>query len=71
MKQFTVLPVIFGTVVGSEQEITAMIEREYDRFYPLFRKVEGKNELGLKAFFKKKIFMKLFWSEMIKLKIKR
>lgn len=53
MKQFTVLPVRFGTVVGSEQEITGMIEREYDRFYPLFRKVEGKNELGLKAFFKK------------------
>ncbi len=53
INQFTVLPVRFGTVAKSEQEITGMIEREYDRFCPLFRKFEGKNELGLKAFFKK------------------
>ncbi|MBI5182927.1 MAG: GvpL/GvpF family gas vesicle protein [Nitrospinae bacterium] len=58
MKEYTVLPVRFGTIVENEEKIKKISEKEYDRFKGLLNKFEGKRELGLKAIFKEDaIFM--------------
>ena len=50
MKQFSILPIRFSTISESsdESKIITILEREYDKFSDLLRKMEGKKELGLK-----------------------
>jgi hypothetical protein len=50
MKQFSILPIRFSTISESsdESKILTILEREYDKFSDLLRKMEGKKELGLK-----------------------
>lgn len=51
MKQFSILPIRFSTISESydESKILAILEKEYDKFSDLLRKMEGKKELGLKV----------------------
>ena len=55
MKEFTLLPVRFGTVTDSAspaQAIYRLLSGRYKEFYSLLRDMEGKVELGLKAFWR-------------------
>ena len=59
MRLHTVLPVRFGTVADNEEKIKLILAREYDRFLELLRNLEGKRELGVKAFFKEEAVFKM------------
>lgn len=52
MRSYTVLPVRFATIAGSEEKVKRILEKEHCRFVDLLREMEGKKELGLKAVFK-------------------
>lgn len=55
MREQTPLPVRFGTVAGSDQaaaNIRKLLERRAAEFDGLLREVEGRVELGLKAFWR-------------------
>lgn len=55
MREFTLLPVRFGTVTDSASpvlDVQKLLERRLEEFYRLLRDVEGKVELGLKAFWR-------------------
>jgi len=55
MKEFTLLPVRFGTVADSEsgrRAIEELLKSRSEEFQKLLRDVEGKVELGLKAFWR-------------------
>ena len=54
MKEHTVLPVRFNTIVEDEDMGKKVLEREYDKFVDLLKKMEGKKELSLKAIFSAK-----------------
>lgn len=56
MKEYTVLPVRFGTIAQDEDKVKKILEMEYDNFKNLLNKLEGKKELGLKAIFKEDIY---------------
>lgn len=57
MKEFTLLPVRFGTIAPSEKAICKLVERRFDEFQALLNGMEGKVELGLKAmWYEKAIF---------------
>lgn len=58
MKEYTVLPVRFGTIAEDEEKIKRILEKEHDRFVDLLKSLEGKKELGLKAIFKEDIIYK-------------
>ncbi len=58
MKTYTVLPVRFNTIVEDEDMGKKVLEREYDKFVDLLKKMEGKKELGLKAVFKEEVIYK-------------
>ena len=51
MKKHTVLPVRFNVIVEDEDKVKRILEREYDKFVDLLKKMDGKKELGLKAIF--------------------
>lgn len=51
-KGYDVLPVRFGTVAGSVAEIKKILSLEREKILDGFRKVEGKVELGIRAFWK-------------------
>jgi hypothetical protein len=59
MRARTVLPVRFGTVADNEEKVKRILEREYDRFLTLLGNLEGKRELGVKAFFKEEAVFKM------------
>jgi len=49
MREFTILPVRFGTVAPSEEDVRKLLERRFGEFHGLLNEMEGKVELGLKA----------------------
>lgn len=54
MQQFTLLPVRFGTVAGSREDvIEKLLKRKFGEFHGLFNYVEGKVELGLKVMWRR------------------
>ncbi|MDF2902620.1 MAG: gvpF [Bacillus sp. (in: firmicutes)] len=53
MKQYCVIPMSFGNVFHSEQDVLLITEHLYDEFETLFSKLENKIEVGLKVFPKK------------------
>jgi len=55
MREFTLLPVRFGTVTDSAsdiQDIQELLKSRFEEFQRLLRDMEGKVELGLKAFWR-------------------
>lgn len=52
MKTYNVLPVRFATVAESEEKVRRILKKENERFLNLLHEMEGRKELGLKAFFK-------------------
>ena len=52
METHTVLPVRFCTIAEDESKVRKILEKEHDRFVGLLKDMDGKKELGLKAFFK-------------------
>src|SRR5688572_4550923 len=49
MKEFTVLPMSFGTVFRTEDDIRAFLRGTYDALVEVLEKMEGKIEFGLKV----------------------
>ena len=49
MKDFTVLPMSFGTVFRTEDDIKAFLRGTYDALVEVLQKMEGKIEFGLKV----------------------
>ena len=49
MKEFTVLPMSFGTVFRTEDDIKAFLKGTYDALVEVLEKMEGKIEFGLKV----------------------
>lgn len=49
-KEFTLLPVRFGSIMKSSEEIIEMLERNYTEIQLNLLKVENKHEFGLKVF---------------------
>lgn len=58
MKKYEVLPMRFGQVPKSQDEVKGFLSGCYDKLKELFRKIEGKVELGLKASWKMDMIMK-------------
>ena len=52
MAEYTVLPVKFGTITETEDNLKQIIKREYTKFKDLITKMKDKKEIGLKAVFK-------------------
>lgn len=55
MREFTLLPVRFGTVADSAfptQSIRKLLSTRYEEFQRLLKEMDGKVELGLKAFWR-------------------
>jgi hypothetical protein len=51
MQEFTILPVRFGTVAPNTEAIQEkLLKRRFGEFHGLLREMEGRVELGLKAF---------------------
>jgi hypothetical protein len=61
MKDYTVLPVRFGTIASSADEVRSLLMKSYQEFKYLLRSKDNKVELGLKAFWKD---MKLIYKEI-------
>lgn len=53
MKQYCVIPMSFGNMFHSEQDVLLITEHLYDEFEILFSKLENKLEVGLKVIPKK------------------
>jgi hypothetical protein len=53
MKQYCIIPMSFGNVFHSEQDVLLITEHLYDEFEALFSKLENKIEVGLKVIPKK------------------
>jgi len=49
MRDFTVLPMAFGALFRTEQDIVELIRGTYDALRDVFAKMEGKVEFGLKV----------------------
>ena len=49
MRESTVLPMAFGTLFRSEQDVVELMRTTYDTLRDTLRKIEGKAEFGLKA----------------------
>lgn len=49
MKDYTVLPVRFGTVAASNDEVISLLMGRYQKFKNLLRAMDNKVEIGLKA----------------------
>jgi len=50
MQEFTILPVRFGTVAPSAEAVQRVLKRRSSEFHDLLVEMEGRVELGLKAF---------------------
>lgn len=54
MAEFTLLPVKFGTVASSREDVVEkLLKRKFGEFHGLFHYLNGKVELGLKALWKR------------------
>ncbi|MEK6845632.1 MAG: GvpL/GvpF family gas vesicle protein [Nanoarchaeota archaeon] len=58
MKNFAIIPMSFGQVPKSEEDVKGFLAEHYDELKELFVTVEGKVELGLKASWKMDKIMK-------------
>lgn len=58
MKEYTVLPVRFGTIAENKEKVRDILRENHDDFKDLLSMLNGKKELGLKAIFKKDIIYK-------------
>ncbi len=52
MNEYTVLPVRYCTVAQNAEEIRQLLERQYQELKHLLRDLDGKVELGVKAFWR-------------------
>jgi hypothetical protein len=50
MKDYTVLPIRFGTIATSNDEVRSLLIKKYHEFKNLLRTMDNKVEMGLKAF---------------------
>jgi hypothetical protein len=50
MKDYTVLPIRFGTIATSNDEVRSLLMKNYHKFKNLLRSMDNKEEIGLKAF---------------------
>lgn len=50
MKDYTVLPIRFGTIASSNDEVRSLLMKNYHEFKKLLRSMDNKVETGLKAF---------------------
>lgn len=48
MREFTVIPMSFGTVFRSEEDVTGLLRSTYQTFSDVLEKMQGKLEFGLK-----------------------
>ena len=71
MKTHTVLPVRFSTIAEDEDKVKNILEREYDRFTDLLKDMEGKKELGLRAFFKEDVIYKDILANYEEIRVKK
>ncbi|MCF7879033.1 MAG: GvpL/GvpF family gas vesicle protein [Candidatus Omnitrophica bacterium] len=55
MKEYTVLPVRFGTIAEDEKQVRRILETQVPKFREMVEKLEGKKEVGIKAIFKKEV----------------
>ncbi len=58
MKNFTIIPMSFGQVPKSEEDVKGFLAEHYDELKEMFRKIEGNVELGLKASWKMDMIIK-------------
>ena len=49
-EQRPVLPVVFGTVAGGEEELRGLLRRNHDALAGLLERLRGKVEMGLKVY---------------------
>ncbi len=49
LRRGAVLPMRFGTIVGSDEDVRGLLERDTSVFADLLRRVDGKNEWGVKG----------------------
>ena len=49
MREFTVLPLAFGTLFRSDEDLVELMRATYDTLHDTVEKMEGKVEFGLKA----------------------
>ena len=50
MKEYTVLPIRFGTIATSNDEVRSLLMKNYHEFKKLLRSMDNKVEMGLKVF---------------------
>jgi len=62
MQEYTVLPVRFCTVAVNAEDIRRLLERRYQELKHLLRDMDGKAELGVKAFWRN---MALIFREIV------
>jgi len=55
MRGFTILPVRFGTVAPSAEAVQKVLKQRSGEFHALLAEMEGRVELGLKAFWYEKV----------------
>jgi len=53
MKQYTLIPMSFGNVFSSEEDVLLIVEHLYEEFEKLFSHLKNKMEVGLKVIAKK------------------
>ena len=59
MQEFTILPVCFGTVASGVEAIQEQVlRRRYDELNGLVNEMEGRDELGLKAFWVEEVIFR-------------
>jgi len=57
MKKYEVLPVVFGTICKSEQELYDLLKKIYARAKENLNRIKDKIEVGLKVFWGKEAFL--------------
>lgn len=62
MQEYTVLPVRFCTVAANPEEIRRLLEQRYLELKHLLRDMDGKAELGVKAFWRR---MEIIFREIV------
>jgi hypothetical protein len=55
MKDYTVLPVKFGTVAKDEESVLSLLEKRYSEFKDTLLKMKGKVELGVKVIWREDV----------------
>jgi len=61
MQEFTILPVRFGTVAPSAEAVQRVLKRRSSEFHDLLVEMEGRVELGLKAFWYENVISRRLW----------